>query len=149
MSHTGSNHRAPSAMELEGMISQLQEQIMMLELWNNVQGLKIKKPKPFDGTWSKLWGFITQLEQYLCMESRQIMTHTDKVLFVSTYLIRPAFDWFEPTLRDYMQHKNEQQQDMDTWEVFADFNEFKRCLERTFGDLDEAQNTKCDLEQLR
>ena len=89
------------------------------------------------------------MEQYLCMELRWITIYIDKVLFVSTYLIRPAFDWFKPTLRDYMQHKNEQQQDMDTWEIFADFNKFKRCLERTFGDLDEAQNTKCDLEQLR
>ena len=74
------------------------------------------------------------------------MTHADKVLFASTYLIRPAFDWFKPTLRDYTQHENEQQQDMDTQEVFADFNEFKRCLERTFGDLDEAQNAEHDLE---
>ena len=48
-----------------------------------------------------------------------------------------------------MQHENEQQQDTDTQEVFTNFNKFKRCLERTFGDLDEAQNTKHDLEQLR
>ena len=77
------------------------------------------------------------------------MTHIDKVLFASTYLIGLAFDWFKPILRDYTQYKNEQQQDIDTQEVFTNFNKFKRCLERTFGDLDEAQNTKHDLEWLK
>ena len=44
----------------------------------------------------------------------------DKVLFVTIYLSGPAFDWFEPIVRDY-QKNTIKQQDNTIQEIFRSF----------------------------
>ena len=56
------------------------------------------------------------------------MSHeVDKVLFTTTYLSGPAFDWFEPIVWDYQENVIEQQDDT-TQEIFGSFQEFKKHL---------------------
>ena len=70
------------------------------------------------------------------------MSHeVDKVLFTTTYLSGPAFDWFEPIVWDYQENVIEQQDDT-TQEIFGSFQEFKKHLQGTFGDINTEHNAE-------
>ncbi|KKA17287.1 hypothetical protein T310_8931, partial [Rasamsonia emersonii CBS 393.64] len=73
---------------------------------------------------------LTQMDAYLRMEGARFPTDEEKVMFVSTFLRGPALDWFEPILRDRLEC-SEDAQDVLTKEVFGNYDEFKRRLERT------------------
>ena len=94
-----------------GMINQLQETITNLKGWLQAKSIKTRPPKPFDGTWSKLHGFLTQLELYMQINREKLGHEADKVLFMTTYLTGPAFDWFEPIVWDYQDNATERQDD--------------------------------------
>ena len=87
--------------ELQGMVEQLQEELITLWEQQSMQSVKVWPLEPFDGTWNKLQAFATQLDLYLCLNGERITKENNKVLFTSTYLTGPAFDWFKPTLWDY------------------------------------------------
>ena len=138
----------PTTEEMIGMIEQLQETIVSLEARHSAKSVKVRPPEPFDGTRSKLRPFLTQLELYLNINRERLTLDGDKVLFASTYLTGPAFDWFEPILRDY-QENVEQQQDDSTREVFTSFANFKQRLQGTFGDIDATRQAERKLWRLR
>lgn len=154
---------------LMGMIEQLQEHIHQLEKeketrdgqLNNlnsrlenlngrltVKSVKIRPPEPFNGNRSKLRAFLTQLDMYIQMNREKLANEADKVLFATTYLTGPAFDWFEPFVRDYQEH-TEKLRDDETKAIFASYAEFKKRLERTFGDIDKERNAERQLWRLR
>ena len=87
--------------ELWGMVEQLQEELIMLWGQQSAWLVKVQPLESFDGTWNKLQAFMTQLDLYLCINWEKITKESNKVLFASTYLTGPAFDWFEPMLQDY------------------------------------------------
>ena len=87
------------------MVEQLQEELIMLQGQQSAQSVKIQPPEPFDGTQNKLQAFATQLDLYLHLNGERITEENDKVLFASTYLTGPAFDWFEPTLQNYQENQ--------------------------------------------
>lgn len=147
-SSRGSEGRMPTTEEMIGMIEQLQETIVSLEARHSAKSVKVRPPEPFDGTRSKLRPFLTQLELYLNINRERLTLDGDKVLFASTYLTGPAFDWFEPILRDY-QENVEQQQDDSTREVFTSFANFKQRLQGTFGDIDATRQAERKLWRLR
>jgi transposase InsO family protein len=137
-----------SAEGLMGMIEQLQEHIQRLEGRLAVKSVKIRPPEPFNGTRSKLRGFLTQLDMYIQMNREKLVNEADKVLFATTYLTGPAFDWFEPFVRDYQEH-TEDLQDDETKDIFASYAKFKKRLEGTFGDVDKARNAERQLWRLK
>ncbi|KAJ5239577.1 hypothetical protein N7468_004196 [Penicillium chermesinum] len=152
MSTQGSNTPRPPApaapptnAQLEGMLSQLQEQIMELEKQRLPQ---IKPPKPdfFEGHRGKLRAFLTQMDMQLRLVNFQ--SEVDKVMYASTYLRGQAFEWFEPYIRDYTD-KPSKDRDEATKEVFASYSNFKKKLEATFGDVDATRTAERRLRRLR
>ncbi|KAF7139709.1 hypothetical protein CNMCM5793_007503 [Aspergillus hiratsukae] len=137
-----------SAGDLVGMVEQLQEHIQRLEGRLAVKSVKIRPPEPFNGTRSKLRAFLTQLDMYIQMNREKLVNEADKVLFATTYLTGPAFDWFEPFVRDYQEH-TEDLQDEETKVMFASYAEFKKRLEGTFGDIDKSRNAERQLWRLK
>ena len=140
--------RAPTANELLEMVYQLQGHISMLENRQHSRSVKMRAPETFDGNQTKLRSFITRTDMYLHMNRDKISTESDKVLFACTYLRGPAFNWFEPTVREFNDKPATQQTD-NTREVFASYQTFKRRLEETFGDIDAARNAERKLQRLR
>jgi hypothetical protein len=78
---------------------------------------------------------------YIQMNREKLANKADKVLFATTYLTGPAFNWFEPFVRDYQEHSVDLQDD-ETQAIFASYTEFKKRLERTFSDIDKEQNAE-------
>ena len=123
------------------MIDQLHETVANLKGQLHAKMVKTRPPEPFDGTQSKLQGFLTQLELYMQINREKLSHEADKVFFATTYLSGPAFDWFEPIVRDYQENTIEWQ-DNTTQEIFRSFQEFKKHLQGTFRDI----NTECNAE---
>ena len=132
----------PMNQDLQGMVEQLQEELITLQGQQSAWSVKVQSPEPFNGTWNKLQAFTTQLDLYLCINWEKITKEDNKVLFTSTYLTGPAFDWFELTLWDYQENQPDWQ-DNNTQAIFASYMEFKKQLEETFGDI----NATCNTEQ--
>ena len=138
----------PTYDELFGMISQLQESITTLEEQQSAKSVKVRPPEPFDGTRSKLRPFVTQLDLYIRMNRSKLALESDKVLLAATYLTGPAFDWFEPILRDFQDNSEEAQND-STVETFTSYTEFKKRLQGTFGDIDASRQAERKLWRLK
>ena len=64
-SNSGDGTQCVSPDQVMGMIDQLQEMITNLEGQLQVKSIKTRPPELFDGTRSKLCGFLTQLELYM------------------------------------------------------------------------------------
>ena len=80
--------------------------------------------------------------------NREKLSHeADKVLFATIYFSGPAFDWFEPIVRDYQENVIEWQ-DNTMQEIFGSFQEFKKHLQGIFGDINTECNTKQNLKRL-
>jgi hypothetical protein len=69
-------------------------------------------------------------------------------LLAATYLTGLVFDWFEPFVRDYQEHK-EDNQAPETDEIFASYDAFKKRLEDTFSDIDKERNAERQLWRLK
>lgn len=130
------------------VVSQLHERIRELERQAATPVIKLQKPECFDGTRTKLRTFLTQMDAYLRMERARFPSEEAKVMFVSTFLRGPAMNWFEPIMRDRLGNDLENQDEI-TKEVFGDYEEFKRRLERTFGNVDETRTAERKLRRLR
>ena len=135
------NTHKPTNQELQGMVEQLQEELITLQEQQSIQSVKVQSLELFNGIQNKLQAFITQLDLYLHLNGEKITKENNKVLFASTYLTGPAFDWFEPTLQDYQENQPDQQDD-NTQAIFASYTEFKRQLEETFRDINATHNTE-------
>ena len=88
-----------------------------------------------------------QLELYMHINREKLVYEEDKVLFATSYLTGAAFDWFKPIIWDYQDHQYNKQ-DKETKEIFSDFQQFKRHLQGTFGDINTEWNAKQRLKQL-
>ncbi|KAJ5105138.1 Retrotransposon polyprotein [Penicillium alfredii] len=98
-------------------------------------GIKLPKAESFDGTRSKLRGFLTQMDMHLDMNRGRLVNDAAKVIFVSSYLRGQAWDWLEPYIREYYEKTP------DAWSamaqgIFSRYSSFRQLLERTFGDID-------------
>ena len=60
-----------------------------------------------------------------------------------------ALRWFEPTLKDRLEAKTEEDQDDFTKKVFKDYNAFEKELTKVFGDTDEKLHAQERLSRLR
>ena len=141
LNNSGDGTQCVSPDQVLGMINQLQETITNLKGWLQAKLIKTRPLEPFNSTWSKLHGFLIQLELYMQINREKLGNKADKVLFIITYLTGPAFDWFEPIVWDYQDNITKRQDDT-IQEIFTSFQKFKEHLQGTFGDID----TKCNTE---
>lgn len=146
--HNGQTSNLPPLSEVEERINQLHETIAKLQGQAQTKSVKIKPPEAFNGTRSNLQGFLTQLELYMRINREKLVYEEDKVLFATSYLTGAAFDWFEPIIRDYQEYSYIEQ-DKETRTIFGDFQQFKKHLQGTFGDIDTERNAERRLKRLR
>jgi hypothetical protein len=65
---------------------QLDAQVGVLALISSVSRPKLPKAEPFDGTQSKLRGFLTQMNMHLNANKTKLPSQADKVIFIATHL---------------------------------------------------------------
>ncbi|OQE16980.1 hypothetical protein PENSTE_c022G07598 [Penicillium steckii] len=109
---------------------------------------KLPKAENFDGTCSKLRGFLTQMNMHLDVNKFRLNTEVSKVIFVSTYLRGQAWDWLEPYVREYYE-KDSSEWSTTAQNIFNSYNNFKNHLERTFGDIDAKKTAERKLQRIR
>ena len=80
--------------------------------------------------------FFFQVELYFGFNTEQFPRDKLKVLFASTYLQGPAFNWFNSFLCNFLENIPDDQ-DNDTDEITQSYAKFKKKLVQTFGDFNE------------
>ena len=73
---------------------------------NTAMATKIKIPAPdkYDSSRAKLRTYLTQLKDYL-ENFPEVNTGAKKVRVAARFLSGAAHDWFEPTLRDFLENE--------------------------------------------
>ena len=94
----GQTPNLPPVTDMEERINQMYGTIAWLQSQVQAKSIKVKPPESFNSNQFKLWGFLTQLELYMQMNREKLMWEEDKVLFTTSYLTGPVFDWFEPII---------------------------------------------------
>ncbi|KAI6265877.1 hypothetical protein MCOR34_011842, partial [Pyricularia oryzae] len=87
---------------------QLQERVTEQANRANRNHIKYPLPSPYDGTTGTLQGFLTGTRAYLHFNEDNFDSDADKVTYAASLLKGDALAWFEPTLRDYLDHDEEE-----------------------------------------
>jgi hypothetical protein len=113
---------------------------------------KIKAPRPesYDGNKETLQAFITQTEAYLMINSKIFALEYERVLCVAGMLKGRAAEWFEPTLRDFMETRGSTaNRKKETTAIFSSLTQFWKKLKETFGNPDETRAAERQLRNLK
>ena len=116
---------------------------------------KVPIPEPFDGNRTKLKSFLLKCDLYMGFNGYKFVNETDRILWVTTLLKGPAFDWMEPHVTDYIDNKGpngelvEDNMFDETLTIFRSFKGFKKRISRVFGDIDQERNSERFLENLK
>src|SRR5271170_7750109 len=94
--------------ELRAIVEQMNNNTKALD--NKVQSIgvgKVKLPsiERFDGTRSKLKGFLLQIRFKVTQEGLKIGTAVDQVAYVGLFLTGRALEWFEPYLIEFQTNR--------------------------------------------
>jgi hypothetical protein len=129
-------------------LTQLDAQVGASAPISSVSGPKLPKAEPFDGTRSRLRGFLTQMNMHLDANKTRLPGQADKVIFVATHLRGQAWNWFEPYIREYYEKQSSEWSSI-TRNIFTSYAGFRRYLEQTFGDIDAEATAERNLQRLR
>ena len=99
-----------------------------------IKPLKINTPEPFDGSKGKLRAFFSQIELFFVFNIDRFPTDKYKVLFSSTYLKGPAFEWFNSFLMDFLNNEPDKTAN-NTIEVTQNYSNFKKKAETSLWRL--------------
>jgi Retrotransposon gag protein len=72
----------------------------------------------------------------------------DKVIFCATYLRGSAYDWFEPTLTDYLENNLGDRKEHTT-ATFNSYIQFKTDLKKVYKSIDEKRTADWQIQALR
>ena len=92
-----------------------------------IKPLKINTPETFDSGSGKLQAFFSQVKLFFVFNAERFPTDKHKVLFASTYLRGPAFEWFNSFLTDFLNNKPDER-DNNTVDVTQNYLNFKNKL---------------------
>jgi hypothetical protein len=106
---------------------------------------KFPKPEPFDGVKGDVRTFLTQAKAYLRVNTT-ITNPAAQILCIGNLLTGKAMEWWEPTLRDYLD--NETPED-ETARIFTRYSNFEELLQTSFGDPDEVRTATRKLKALK
>ena len=109
---------------------------------------KFPKPEAFDGQKSNVRSFLTQAKAYLRVNAT-ITGPAAQILCVGNLLTGKAFEWWEPTLRDYLDNENDAERDEETNNTFVSYEAFEERLKTAFGDPDEERTATRHLKNLK
>jgi hypothetical protein len=96
--------------------------------------LKIEK---FTGERAKLGYYLLQLKTVFRLRPQKYGSATSKVLFASMHLKGAAYEWFEPTLRDYLETNDVENREQNTVNIFGSFANFELAITQVFGTINE------------
>ena len=113
-----------------------------------IKPLKINTSEPFEGSRGKLQAFFSQVKLFFGLNAERFPTDKHKVLFASTYLRGPAFEWFNSFLTDFLNNKPDKR-DNDMVEVTQNYSNFKNKLRQVFGNFDKKHSAECRMQSLR
>ena len=113
-----------------------------------VKPLKINTLELFDGSRGKLQAFFSQVELFFEFNAERFPTDEHKVLFASTYLRGPAFEWFNSFLTDFLNNEPDKRDD-NTVEVTQNYSNFKNKLRQVFGNFDKEHSAEHRMQSLR
>lgn len=130
---------------MQAEVQQLRE---MIRQQAGAAAPKFPKPEPFDGQKGSVRSFLTQAKAYLRVNT-SIGGAVPQILCIGNLLTGKAFEWWEPTLRDYLDHEGEADRDEGTNTIFQSYDNFENALETAFGDPDEARTATRQLKNLR
>ena len=86
---------------MQDIINQLLSQLIAtLNKKKSITKPKIAAPKKFDGTYTKLQIFLTNINLYC--EYNRVLTDQDKILIISTYIKGRAAKQIEPYVKDFL-----------------------------------------------
>ncbi|SLM35925.1 Zinc finger, CCHC-type [Lasallia pustulata] len=84
------------------------------------------------GDKGKLRFFLTQLRAFYTLNRNRYSDAKSQVLYAGLALRGNAFAWFEPILTDYLTN-NRSDQEQETQNIFADFDNFETSIKLVFG----------------
>ena len=113
-----------------------------------IKPLKINTPELFDGSKGKLQTFFSQIELFFGFNVDRFPTDKHKVLFASTYLRGPAFEWFNSFLTDFLNNEPDKG-DNNTIKITQNYLNFKNKLRQVFGNFDEEHLAERRMQSLR
>jgi hypothetical protein len=144
---------AASKEDLGNMVMQLRAEIEHLKARGSGDGgakIKAPRPEPYDGNREGVQAFITQMDAYLMVNRASMTQEFEKVLCVGGLLKGRAAEWWEPTLRDFLDHRADATtRKPETNNLFRDVKNFFKALRETFGNPDEQRTAERQLISLR
>jgi hypothetical protein len=96
--------------------------------------LKIEK---FTGERAKLGYYLLQLKTVFRLRPQKYPNSVSKVLFASMHLKGAAYEWFEPTLKDYLETNDAANREQETTNIFGSFANYEVALQQVFGTINE------------
>jgi hypothetical protein len=153
MAPSTSSVAGASKEDLANMIIALQTEVNSLKARAPADAnakIKAPKPEPYDGNREGVQAFITQMDAYLMVNRASFPHEYEKVLCVGGLLKGKAAEWWEPTLRDFLDHRADTDgRRPDTNAVFANVKTLFRVLRETFGNPDEQRTAERQLLNLK
>ena len=113
-----------------------------------IKPLKINTLELFDGSRGKLRAFFSQVKLFFGLNAERFPTNEHKVLFASTYLRGPAFEWFNSFLTDFLNNEPDKRDD-NTVVVTQNYSNFKNKLRQVFGNFDKEHLAERKMHSLR
>ncbi|KAM3548270.1 hypothetical protein MY1884_009252 [Beauveria asiatica] len=114
----------PEMQELQDKLTYLYKQLeAMQRKEKRITGMpKFPKPDAFDGTKGNIRTFLTQAKAYLKV-NESIAEEPTKILYISNLLTGKAIEWWEPTLRDYLDNKEPEDETIRIFRKYRNFEE--------------------------
>ena len=113
-----------------------------------IKPLKINTPELLDGGRGKLRAYFFQMELFFRFNAERFPTNEHKVLFASTYLRGPAFEWLNSFLTDFLNNEPDKRDNV-TIEVTQNYSNLKNKLRQVFGDFDKEHLAEHRMQSLR
>lgn len=94
---------------------------------------KVNPPSEFSGQRSQVKTFKLQSLTYLHLNHEKLNTDRKRLLFLTSYLRGPAYEWILPHLEDYLENPESSGQKDTTKSILVDAATFFRELQTAFG----------------
>jgi hypothetical protein len=129
-------------------ITQLEQENAMLR-GHGISKAKMEAPSKYDGGKEGVSGWLVQMRAYLLHYEERFVNEAQKVGYAASRLEGKALRWFEPTLKDYLEHEDKDDREEFTQEVFKKYTKFEEEIRKVFGDTDEKLHAQERLARLR
>jgi hypothetical protein len=100
---------------------------------NGGGSFKVNSPTEFSGQRNQVKTFKLQCLTYLTLNQEKLNTNRKQLLFLTSYLRGPAYEWILPHLEDFLEHPDYNELKDTTKAIMAGKTAFFNELQATFG----------------